>query len=174
MNNRTFKMTRVAMIAAVALVAFAAPSFAATTGTLTLQGTVPGILEIAVTPTAAASALDLTVNVTNLLVATVNERSNRKAGYTVSLSSANALAASANAAFLKSADALNLDTLAYTLSYDGVPVALAAGVAQVSDVSAKTPAAGTDKNLTISYNGAASFLNADGYADTLTFTITAK
>ena len=175
MNNRYFnnKATLV-LAAAVAMLAFAAPAFAATSGTLTLQGTVPGILEISVTPTAAASALDLTANTTNLLVATVNERSNRKAGYTVSLQSANAAAASANAAFLKSAAADNADTLGYTMSYDGVAVALAGGVAQVSDVSAKTAAGGTDKELRISYDGAVSYLNADDYADTLTLTITAK
>jgi hypothetical protein len=161
-------------ILAFALMALAAPAFAATSGTLTLQGTVAGILEISVTPTPAASALDLTANTTELLVATVNERSNRKAGYTVTVQSANAAAASANAAFLKSVDALNADTLGYTMSYAGAAVALVGGVAQVSDVSAKTAAGGTDKELRISYDGAASFLNADDYADTLTFTITAK
>ena len=173
MNFKTFVRNRAPWILA-GMLAFAAPSFASTTGTLTLSGTVPGILEIVVTPTAAASALDLTVNAANLAVASVNERSNRKAGYTVSLSSANAVAAAGNQAFLKSADALNLDTLAYSLSYNGAAVSLVAGSAQVSDVWAKTPAAGTDKQLNISFNGAASFLNADAYADTLTFTITAK
>lgn len=173
MNEKTFGLNKTCWILA-GMIAIAAPGFAATTGTLTLSGTVPGILEITVTPTASASALDLSIDVTDLPVATVNERSNRKAGYTVSVSSANALAAASDQAFLASADPLNADTLEYTLSYDGVPVVLAAGTAQVSDVWAKTPASGTDKELTISYNGTASFLNADAYADTLTFTITAK
>ena len=173
MNFKNLNMNKTFGILA-ALLALALPSFAATTGTLTLSGAVPGILEILVTPTAAASALDLTADVAALSVASVNERSNRKAVYPVSLSSANALAAGAAQAFLKSADGLNLDTLAYTLSYNGVAVNLVAGIAQVSDESAKTPAAGTDKQLTISYSAAASFLNADAYADTLTFTIVAK
>jgi hypothetical protein len=173
MNSRTFGLNKAWWIVA-AMIALAAPGFAATTGTLTLSGTVSGMLEIAVTPAAAASALDLTVDVTDLAVATVNERSNRKAGYTVVVSSANALAAAANQAFLQSADPLNPDTLDYTLTYDGAAVALVAGSAQVSDVWAKTPASGTDKELCISYSGSSSFLNADAYADTLTFTITAK
>ena len=173
MNFKNLMSSRAPWILA-GILAFATPSFAATTGTLTLSGTVPGILEIVVTPTPAASALDLTVDASNLAVASVNERSNRKAGYTVSVSSANALAAASNQAFLKSADVLNADTLSYSLSYDGSPVALVAGNAQVSDVWTRTPAAGTDRELTISYSGTASFLNADAYADTLTFTITAK
>jgi hypothetical protein len=160
------------IVAVVALLVAAFPGFSATTGTLVLQGTVPGILEITVAPQPAASALDLTSNQTNLLAANVTERSNRKAGYTVTLQSANAGAG--NAFFFKSADPLNLDTLAYTLSYDGAPVALAAGTALISDASAKTPAAGAVKGLAISYSGAASYLNEDAYADTLTFTITAK
>ena len=173
MNFKTFGLNK-GWLVLVGLLALSIPGFAATSGTLTLSGTVPGILEIVVTPTAAASALDLTVDVSNLSVASVNERSNRKGGYTVSLSSANAVAAGVAQAFLKSADALNLDTLGYSLSYDGAAVSFTAGVAEVSNVSVKTPAAGTDKTLAISYNGSASFLNADGYADTLTFTIVAK
>jgi hypothetical protein len=159
------------ILAVVAMIAVALPGFSATTGTLLLQGTVPGILEISVAALPAASA-HLTANRASLPVANVTERSNRKAGYTVTLQSANAGAG--NAFFFKSADLLNLDTLAYTLSYDGAPVSLVAGTALVTDASAKTPAAGVAKGLAISYSGAASYLNEDAYADTLTFTITAK
>jgi hypothetical protein len=160
------------IVAVIALTAVAIPGFSATTGTLLLQGTVPGILEITVSALPAASALDLSANAANLAVASVTERSNRKAGYTVTLQSANAGAG--NAFFFKSADVANPDTLAYTLSYDGVPVSLVAGSALVTDASAKTAAAGVVKGLSISYSGAASYLNEDTYADTLTFTIAAK
>jgi spore coat protein U-like protein len=160
------------ILAVVAMAAVALPGFSATTGTLLLQGTVPGILEISVAALPAASALDLTANQANLPVANVTERSNRKAGYTVTLQSVNSGAG--NAFFFKSADLLNLDTLAYTLSYDGAPVSLVAGTALITDALAKTPAAGVVKGLAISYSGAASYLNEDAYADTLTFTITAK
>jgi hypothetical protein len=135
---------------------------------------VPGVLEISVTPTPAASDLALTVNTVDLLVASVNERSNRKAGYTVSLASANALAAATSQAFLRSADLANLDLLPYSLSYDGVAVVFSGGSAVVSDTWARTSAAGIEKELRMSYDGASFFLNADGYADTLTFTIAAK
>ena len=160
------------IVAVVAMLAVALPGFSAATGTLLLQGTVPGILEISVSALPAASTLVLTVNQANLAVANVTERSNRKAGYTVTLQSANAGAG--NAFFFESADPLNLDTLAYTLAYDGAPVSLVAGTALITDASAKTPSAGVVKSLAISYSGAASYLNEDAYADTLTSTITAK
>lgn len=168
MNKSMMKLVfGVVVMAAVAL-----PGFSATTGTLVLQGTVPGILEITVSALPAASSLALETTQANLAVANVTERSNRKAGYTVTLQSANAGAG--NAFFFKSADAANLDTLAYTLAYDGSPVSLVAGTALITDASAKTPAAGVVKSLAVSFNGAASYLNEDSYADTLTFTITAK
>jgi hypothetical protein len=160
------------IFAAVAMLAVALPGFSATTGTLLLQGTVPGILEITVSALPAASSLALETTQTNLAVANVTERSNRKAGYTVTLQSANAGAG--NAFFFKSADPTNLDTLAYTLAYGGSPVNLVAGTALITDASAKTPAAGVAKSLAVSFSGAASYLGEDSYADTLTFTITAK
>lgn len=173
MNNTRSGSTKVKVLAISAAILLAAiPSFAATTGTLTLTGTVPAVLSITVTPQPAASALDLSQTVTNVSVASVNELSNRKPGYTVTLQSANA--GSGTAFFFKSADVTNTDTLAYTLTYGGSPVSLVSGSALITDATAKTAAAGVTKNLAISYNGAASFLNQDTYSDTLTFTITAK
>jgi hypothetical protein len=173
MNKKIFgsNMAKV-IVAAVAIMMAAIPSFAATTGTLNMSGSVSGVLDISVTAQPAASALDLTVNQTNLLIATVTERSNWKTGYTVALQSANA--GSGTSFFFKSADVLNTDTLAYTLNYGGSAVTLVAGSALITDATAKTAAAGVTKNLQISYNGASTFLNKDSYADTLTFTITAK
>ena len=173
MNTKIFGSNRVKVLAAAAAILMAAiPSFAATSGTLTLTGTVPAVLDITVTAQPAASSLDLSVNQANLLVANVTERSNRKPGYTVTLQSANA--GSGAAFFFKSADVLNLDMLTYTLSYGGSAVTLVGGTALITDATAKTPSAGVTKDLRISYSGAASFLNQDAYADTLTFTITAK
>ncbi len=173
MNTRINRNNMAKLIVASAVLLLASiPVFAATTGTLSLQGTVAGVLDIAVAPQPEASALDLSVNQANLLVANVTEKSNRKAGYTVTLTSQNAGAGSAF--FFKSADAANADTLAYTLAYNGAAVNLVAGTALITDAGAKTPAAGVTKDLRISYNGAAAFMNEDTYADTLTFTITAK
>lgn len=173
MNFKSFRMNKGAWIMAV-MVALAVPGFAATSGTITLSGTVPGVLEIAVTPNAAASDLDLTVDTVDLLVASVNERSNRKAGYTVTVTSANAAAIMSGQAFLRSADLANPDVLPYGLSYNGAPVVFSGGSSVVSDTWARTSVAGVEKELRISYDGGAFFLNADDYADTLTFTIAAK
>jgi hypothetical protein len=169
----TNKANLIVLTAILAL--FAAPALsAATSGTLVLQGSVPGILEITVNAVAGASALDLSANAADVLVASVVERSNKKAGYTVSLESANAVAAAGSSATFKSTDPTNADTLAYTISYGAAPVSLVAGLALVSDVSTKTAGTGTSREVRISYSGAGSFLFEGSYRDTLTFTITAK
>jgi hypothetical protein len=147
------------------------PAFANTSGTLVLQGTVPGILDISVSAASISAALDLSVT-SSFVVASVTERSNKKAGYTVSLSSQNATSTGSGGPFLKGSDATNTDVLNYALAYNGDPVVLSAGSAIISDVSTKTPAAGSVKPLQISYAG--DFLFEDTYSDTLTFTITAK
>lgn len=148
------------------------PAIAQTTGSVTLTGTVPAVLDITVTALPAASSLDLSVDTTNLAVATVVERSNKKGGYTVTLESANAKVLGGSAAFFKSADPANTDTLTYSISYGGTPVTLSAGSALVTDSNTKTLGTGTSKTVAISYTGA--FLYEDSYSDTLTFTITAK
>lgn len=148
----------------VALIAFAAlPSFAATTGTLSLSGTVAPMTAITVTADPNASNLPVGQSATGLKVATVNELSNSKTGYTVSLSTA-------NGGLLKEVD--GSDALAYTLSYNGVEVAFSSGTATISNVSSRTTGLGSSKDLAISFSAA--FLNADSYTDTLTFTIAAK
>ncbi|KGE70958.1 hypothetical protein [Spirochaeta lutea] len=145
-------------------------AFAQTTGNLLLQGTVPGILEITVTAEDGADNLDLLTAVDNLAVATVVERSNKRAGYTVTLSSANA--SGSQAYFAGSAG--NTDTLDYTISYGGEPVTLSSGTALISDISTKTSASGDAKTLAISYDGTGVFLAEDTYQDTLTLDIAAK
>ncbi|WP_455382918.1 hypothetical protein [Salinispira pacifica] len=166
-------MKRIAMLLLLTA-GITAGAFAQTTGTLTLQGTVPGILSITVTPAGAASNLDLTTDVSNLTVATVTERSNQKAGYTVTVQSANAAASGGNTAYFESTDAAVSDTLNYTLTYGGTPVSFTSGLATVTDTTSKTLGTGTTKNLNISYTGSTNFLTASTYQDTLTFTITAK
>lgn len=146
----------------------AIPTFAATTGSLLLSGVVAPRTEITVTADANASSLPVGSTVSNLKIASVNELSNNKAGYTVSL-------ASANNGQLKESNtqAVGLsDSLPYSLSYNGNPVGLNGGSAQISNISSRTTGAGTDNVLAISFSSA--FLNADTYTDTLTFTIAAK
>lgn len=147
--------------------------FAGTTGSLTLTGTVNGVLDIQVTPDAAASNLDLATSQADLNIATVVEKSNKVDGYTVELESANAAAGGSSQATLESSDANNSDTLNYTLTYDGVNVTFVNGVAQVTDSTSTTSAAGVSKTLAISYTADAS-LTEGSYSDTITLTIAAK
>ena len=156
------------------LVLAAGGAFAATSGTLNLVGTVPGILEISVSAESVAGNLDLTTDQTDLLVATINERSNKKAGYTVTLESQTAAAGDGSTSVFASADTGNPDTLTYTMSYGGSAVNLSGGSALVTDVTDKSNASGTNNELRISYTGSGEWLFEDTYEDTLTFTITAK
>jgi hypothetical protein len=145
---------------------------AATTGSIAISGSVPGILEISITSEAIAHSLPLTQTVSDLPVATVVERSNKKAGYTVELESANAKASGLAAPTLTSGE--TGDVLPYSIKYDGAPVTFSGGSAVVSDTSAKTNASGVSKPVTISFSGASYFLDESTYGDTLTFTIIAK
>jgi hypothetical protein len=145
------------------LLLLVSPAFAATTGTLSLLGTVAPLTAITVTPDPNASNLPVDLVASNLKVATVNELSNDKAGYTVTLSTA-------NGSVLK--ETAGSDTLAYSLTYNGAAVVFASNTAIISDVASRTSVAGSSKDLAISF--AATFLNADTYSDTLTFTIIAK
>lgn len=147
--------------------ALSASSFAATTGTLLLQGTVAEVLNIVVTPEAVASTLDLATTQSDLLVATVNEQSNSNSGYTISISSAN------DGNLLRSG---GTETFAYTLKYAGASVSLAGSSS--TPVTAKTQStAGTydvNSNVEVSYTGVpATSMVAGTYADTLTFEISA-
>lgn len=159
------------LFAAVIAVLLCSPAFANTSATLILEGTVPGILDISVAAAAVSANLDLGSNA-SFVVASVTERSNKRAGYTVTLSSENAVGAGSDVPFLKGQEVTNTDTLEYSLTYAGIPVELSAGSAIITDVSTKTPSSGSVKPLGISYVG--DFLYEDVYSDTLTFTIAAK
>jgi hypothetical protein len=144
--------------------------FAANTGTLLLTGTVAASTNILVTP-AAVFPLDLTVNQTNLTVATVNEQSNDHLGYTVTVASTN-LAGAGTQPFFK--DAASGDTLNYTLTYNAVAVVFSSGSSQLTNASAKTVPAGVNNILAISYTGSSTISASNNYTDTLTFTILGK
>lgn len=154
---------RSVFVAMLVVAAAFVPAFGATSGTLSLTGVVPLITEITITPDPNAGALPIGNAVNALTIATVNERSNDKAGYTVSLTTA-------NGATLK--EAAGTDSLPYSLIYGGSPVTFSNGTAVISNATAKTGGSGTTNILAISF--AAAFLNADTYTDTLTFTITGK
>jgi len=144
---------------------------AQTTASLTLTGTVPAILSLTMTPEAGIGSLDLTQDL-NMKIATFVEKSNKRAGYTVSVSSASAVAASVDAPVFKGNDPLNADNLAYTITYGGSTPTFTAGSAILNTSTSKTSKDGTTKEAFLVYSGAALFPNADTYQDILTFTIT--
>lgn len=146
---------------------------AQTTASITLQGTIPAILKIVVTPEPGISSLDLTSDL-NFKIATAVEISNKRAGYTVTVASTNAQTAGTDAPFFKGVALDNADTLPYSISYGGSAVTFSGGVATVSTASAKTSAAGALKDVVLNYSGTSLFPNEDTYNDTLTFTITAN
>jgi hypothetical protein len=141
----------------------AVSTFAATSASLSLSGVVAPVTAITVTADPNASSLPVGSSVSGLKIASVNELSNDKAGYTVTLSTA-------NGGMLK--EAAGSDSLPYSLTYNGVAVSFSSGLATISDVSARTSGSGSTKELDMSF--ASAFLNADSYSDTLTFTIVAK
>ncbi len=150
------------------LLAAAIPGFAATNGSLVLSGVVAPVTAIVVQADPNASNLPIGTTVSGLAIANVNELSNNKAGYTVSLSSA-------NGGILKESDTSGVglqDSLSYSLTYDGTPVVFVSGSAVISNADKRTSAVGTTKTLAISF--ASEFLNADTYTDVLTFTIAAN
>jgi hypothetical protein len=140
---------------------------AAVTGSITLSGSQGGILAITAVGNAAATSLDLTSAQTDLVVGTVTEFSNKVAGYSVTISSANA---AGTTALLKSGT--TPDSLPYTIKYGGVAVTFVAGVAPaVTHVTTKSLLAGTPKAITVTFDGTLANLAEGTYTDTLTFTI---
>ncbi len=143
--------------------------------TITLQGAVGTATFLAVTPAVGYNTLDLGIDqTTDLKVATVNEKSNKHNGYSVTLASAGAVSKGGGTA-AKLVGALSTpESLTYNMKYNGNVVTLVGGVATVTDASVKTLGTGVDKDLSITYRGARANLAADTYSDTLTLTIAAK
>lgn len=139
--------------------------------TLTIGGNVPQRVHIAVSAAAGAQSLDLMSDIQWTEIASVNERSNVRAGYEVSVSSAN------DWVLRGKYEDKDADTLAYQLRYDGVEKTLAEGpvvFTVATDRTNERGKAGIDKSLEIKYFAANDNLYDGDYEDTLTFTITAN
>ncbi|MGZ3787304.1 MAG: fimbrial protein [Bacteriovorax sp.] len=153
------------IILASALFTLASTSFAATTGTLLLQGVVAQKISVTVAPQAVASTLDLSTSQTDLAVASVNEKSNSKTGYKVTITSA-------NLGQLKRTD--GADIFSYTMKYDGSAISLSSAAGTTIANSAAS-SVNSNKSVTISYTGMAAESMVEGaYADTVTFSIAAN
>jgi len=183
MNRLINKKAKTIAALGIAALAASGSAHAATTGSVQLEGTLAAVLEIAVSAASAASSIDLSVDASSgITVATVTEKSNSAGGYTVTVTSSNLSGGDCATAApcLLGQDGDNDDELSYTISYDGVTVSsFTNGAATVTDTTIGQTAAdrvndGTSgKAVQISYDGSTSFLAADTYQDTLTFTIAA-
>lgn len=153
------------LVLASTLLVLTTTSFAATTGTLLLQGMVAQKMSLTVSAQAAASALDLSTSQTDLAVASVQEQSNSKTGYKVNI-------ASANLGKLKRTD--GSDVFSYTLKYNGSAVNLSSAIG-ATITNSTVGAANVNKDVTVSYTGIAPEQMVEGtYADTVTFSISAN
>lgn len=151
------------LIAVIALFSFS--TFAGTSDTLTLQGTVAAILDVVVTPDVggANTSLDLKTSTPiapGQIVASVHEKSNSSSGYSISISSANGS---------KLLHTNTVDSLSYSLTYGGAAVVMPATL----NTAYTSGTMETDKAVGIVYTGNAS-LASGVYSDTITFTIAAQ
>lgn len=152
------------------VVLYVATAAAATVATLTLTGAVPQRLQITVTPTAAASTLNLGINQTAIKVADLNAQTNWPFGYTVTVASDNVTAGHCTAPCFRSTS--QTDTLALTLYRGTTPLSFTGASAQFVATAAKSAHAGDPYDVQVSYDGAAAVLTqANDYVENLTFTI---
>lgn len=151
------------IITSIALAAFSFSTFAATTATLNLKGTIDEKMSIEVQNSTLALDLDLTVPRSEFKIAEVVERSNRKAGYKVSITSA-------NSGKLKN----DSEEIPYTLSYDN-QVLLLNGTDEQIHANQRALGNGVVKDVKISYAAQVEEELVSGdYTDTVTFVISAN
>lgn len=183
MRIRTLMVMTIVFMMVGAGVAVATPAFQdSDSATLNIGGNVPERVDITITPVDSEN-LDLQSAVSDRLIATVVERSNVRAGYTVSVESENGFTLKGQA---DSGD--TFDRLGYALNYGGESVSNP-GNSFATDTTASdahtfakresrtaTPGVheGDEKNLLISYDALNVNLYDGDYSDTLTFTIVAE
>lgn len=160
---------------ALAGLALSSAAYAATSVGITLTGTVQQILAITITPTGAATNLDLTANVTNLKVATVKAESNNLAGYNISVTSANQTAGSkctpTSGPCLYSPVGTGAN-LPFSLSRNSVNVTFTGPTGQFASSTVRSVLGGDLYDAQVSYSGETAGLpQASNYTETLTFTI---
>ena len=143
------------------------PGLAATIGEVTITGVVPIQCGIAVQQEAGAVNIpDISAGNTGLQVATVTEDCNSPVGYTVTMQGVN----SGNNTGLF-VDAVSSGTQPFTVTYGGVSVG-AGGI--VTDSA--TTAFNRISPVAIAYSAKSTLIGSisASYAETLTFTVTAK
>src|SRR5690242_18062184 len=118
---------------------------AAITGNITLQGKVDPITAITVAEETSDKNVSLGQGISDSLVATVTEICNSPSGYTINLPVGNALAKHGSPQYMGK-NTKNTDTVPYSITYGGAPVAPSAtGTAETT--GGKKPAAAGDPQL---------------------------
>ena len=157
-----FKSLAFSIVTAIALPAVGE---AATAGSVTINGKVPVSCNISVAAASGASNIaDISQGNTNLLVATVTENCNDPIGYTVSVAGANS---GTYTGLFK--DSVSSATQAFTVVYNGTSISS-------STLTNVTAPANVSKTVQITYPANSGLTGTVGYtyAETLTFTISAK
>ena len=152
-----------------AILAFlaSASALSATTGSLTLEGTVDEVVSISVTAADASpsdatfSGLDLSTAATNLNVASVNEQSNSNDGYRVKVTYDG----------LMEHESAGGVTFGYTLVYNGANVATGTDVV-VTDASGGVT--DVNRSVGVTYTAAASTQLSGNYSDVVNLSIESK
>lgn len=142
--------------------------------TLGVTGRMAQLVDLYAVRASGIRSMDLTIVESDRLIATINERSNAAAGYTVTVTSANLESDAGGATgpfFARVGGGAALD---YTLTYDGSPVGpWISGSAVVVDSGTITAPEWISRELRISYSGSPT-LAAGDYEDRLIITISAK
>lgn len=156
-------MRNLVLIAAT-IIGFAA--HAATTGTISLSGSIGSVNDISITQYDIATSLDIAQGESAALVATVTESSNSPTGYTIFMNSVN------NSNLVNTSD--STQNTAYLVSYDGgTPVSLGTTDMAVKTIGPLTSLF-TDQSdvfLTVTGNPAAA---SGEYTDVITVSIAAN
>ena len=157
-----------AIVGVAALLIGGGPAQAATEGTLNLSGSIAAACSIVVTPTAAASSLDLVAGETDTNVATVSENCNDADGYTVTVETDTFAGSSAT---LQGPETYQAD---FSIKYDGAGVTFTAADTPVTVTDSVDPTDG-DNDVPVLINIASEAAYVAGtYSAVLTFTIAAK
>ncbi len=150
----------------VATTVLAIMATAASSGTLSLSGTVALVNDIVITPDPAALNLNIVAGEVDKLIATVAETSNNPSGYKIFMKSTNAS---------KLIHTVNpTEKAAYTISYDsGANKTLTIVDQQVKNVGSLPGLQTNNSNLTIKINDKPNAA-AGTYTDTITISIAAN
>lgn len=139
---------------------------AASSGTLLIKGIVGLVNDIVITPTAAATTLNITGGETNTLVASVAETSNNLLGYKIQMSSLNA------SKLIHTVD--NTKLTSYTVSYNGgAAVTLTTTPQTVKNVASLAALTTANSNVNVNVTALATAV-AGTYQDTITIAIVAN